>query len=392
MIDDVGSMKKLAIVTSHPIQYNAPLFRLLAERGKIAVKVFYTWGQTEQGFVYDPDFKKAFKWDIPLLDGYEKEFVENISKEPGAGHFKGIKNRDLIQRIDAYDPDALLVFGWSFQSHLQVLRHYAGNKKILFRGDSTLLDEKPGATARKILRRFFLNWVYRYVDVALYAGTANKAYYLAHGLKGSQLIHAPHAVANERFEDTDGVYEIRANEWRKELGISSNEFVFLFAGKLEPKKDPGLLIEAFTSLASSTSRLIIVGNGILEQELKQKAAADQRIIFLDFQNQQQMPVIYRLGNVFVLPSKGPGETWGLSVNEAMASKRAVIVSSKCGCAQDLVSGNGIVFEAGNKRDLQKALLYFAENRNAISQMGNKSFQLIRQFSHEQVAAAIEQTI
>ncbi|HTH31330.1 MAG TPA: hypothetical protein VL946_08255, partial [Lacibacter sp.] len=74
-------MKKLAIVTSHPIQYNAPLFRLLAERGKIDVKVFYTWGQTEQGFVYDPDFKRAFKWDIPLLEGYEKEFVENISKE-----------------------------------------------------------------------------------------------------------------------------------------------------------------------------------------------------------------------------------------------------------------------------------------------------------------------
>ena len=117
-------MKKLAINTSHPIQYNAPLFRLLHERRKIEIKVFYTWGQTESGFVYDPDFKKEFKWDIPLLDGYEKEFVENISKEPGAGHYKGIKNSDLIQRIDAYGPDGLMVLGWSFQSHLQVLRHY----------------------------------------------------------------------------------------------------------------------------------------------------------------------------------------------------------------------------------------------------------------------------
>jgi glycosyltransferase involved in cell wall biosynthesis len=388
----VRSMKKLAIVTSHPIQYNAPLFRLLTERGNVDVKVFYTWGQTEQGFVYDPDFKKAFKWDIPLFDGYEKEFVENISTEPGAGHFKGIKNRDLIQRLDKYNPDALMVFGWSFQSHLQVLRHYKGKVKIIFRGDSTLLDEQPGVSARKIVRRLFLNWVYRHVDVALYAGTANKAYYLAHGLKETQLVYAPHAVANDRFEDTDGVYEARANEWRKELGISPTELVFLFAGKLEPKKDPGLLIGAFASLSAASVRLIIVGNGMLEQELKQKAAADQRIIFLDFQNQQQMPVVYRLGDVFVLPSKGPGETWGLSANEAMACKRAVIVSNKCGCAQDLVNGNGIVFEAGNKQDLQKALLYFAGNRNAISQMGNKSFQLIRQFSHEQVAAAIEQIL
>jgi glycosyltransferase involved in cell wall biosynthesis len=94
----------------------------------------------------------------------------------------------------------------------------------------------------------------------------------------------------------------------------------------------------------------------------------------------------------VLPSKGPGETWGLSVNEAMASKRAVIVINKCGCAEDLVKGNGIVFEAGNKQDLQKALLYFAHNRTPLSQMSNKSLDLIQQFSPEQVAEAIEKIL
>jgi glycosyltransferase involved in cell wall biosynthesis len=385
-------MKKLAIVTSHPIQYNAPLFRLLAERGKIDVKVFYTWGQTEQGFVYDPGFKRAFKWDIPLLEGYEKEFVENISKEPGAGHFKGIKNKDLIQRIDAYDPEALLVFGWSFQSHLQVLRHYAGRKKILFRGDSTLLDEQEGISARKVFRRLFLKWVYRTVDYALYTGIGNKNYYKAHGLNESQLVYAPHAIENDRFADGDGSSQLKANEWRRELGISSVDLVFLFAGKLEPKKDPGLLIECFMLLSMAEIRLIIVGNGVLEYELKQKAGTDKRIIFLDFQNQQQMPVVYRLGDVFVLPSKGPGETWGLSVNEAMASKRAVIVSNKCGCAEDLVKGNGIVFEAENKQDLQKALLYFAHNRTPLSQMSNKSLDLIQQFSPEEVAEAIEKIL
>ena len=142
-------MKKLAIITTHPIQYNAPLFRLLTERSKISIKVFYTWGQTKEGLVYDPDFKKEFKWDIPLLDGYEHEFVENISSNPGAGNFKGIINKDLIERIEQYNPDAILVYGWSFKSHLQVLRWFKGKKKIIFRGDSTLLDEVKGFSLKK---------------------------------------------------------------------------------------------------------------------------------------------------------------------------------------------------------------------------------------------------
>ena len=383
-------MKKLAIITSHPIQYNAPLFRLLTERNKIELRVFYTWGQTESGIVYDPDFKKEFKWDIPLLDGYEKEFVENSSPNPGAGHYKGIMNKDLIERIDRYNPDALLVYGWSFQSHLQVLKHYKGKKNIIFRGDSTLLDEAPGFSIKKTARRFFLKWVYRHVDYALFTGEANKQYYLKHGLTQQQLLYAPHAIENERFFDTNGAYEQKAKQWRSELSIPEQAIVFLFAGKMEAKKDPFILIDSFKALKNEEARLIMVGNGVLESELKQKAANDHRISFLDFQNQQQMPVVYRLGDVFVLPSKGPGETWGLSVNEAMASGRPVIVSDRCGCAIDLVKENGKIFTAGNKEELLMTLQFFCTAK--LSAMGTSSTSIIQSFSINHIATAIENRI
>lgn len=385
-------MKKLAIVTSHPIQYNAPLFRLLTERGKIALQVFYTWGQTAQGLVYDPDFKKTFQWDIPLTEGYAHVFIENISVNPGAGHFRGIQNRDLPARIAAYEPDALLIFGWSFQSHLQVLRHFAGKKKMIIRGDSTLLDEAPGFSLKKLLRRLLLHWVYRHVDYAMYAGQANKAYFLLHGLKEDQLLYAPHAVANERFTDTDGALAQAALRLREQLGIPAGAFVYVFAGKLEPKKDPLLLIEVFQQLEGEDLRLVLTGTGVLEEEAKQRAKKDPRIHFLGFQNQQQMPVVYRLGDVFVLPSRGPGETWGLSVNEAMASGRPVIVSNRCGCAQDLVNGNGIIFEAGSADSLKKALLFFAGSKSAASEMGRKSLALISDFTPAHVARVIEQMV
>ena len=262
------------------------------------------------------------------------------------------------------------MFGWSFKSHLRVLRHYGGRKKIIFRGDSNLLDEVEGFSVKKILRFVFLSWLYRHIDLALYTGVANKQYYLKYGLREHQLIYAPHAVENERFYDTDGRYEQAAAQWRTKLGIAADEKVFLFAGKLEPKKDPLLLLEAFQQLEQQKIRLIFVGKGVLEQALQQKAGNDPRIHFLGFQNQQQMPVVYRLADVFVLPSKGPGETWGLSVNEALACDRPVLVSSKCGCAADLLEQgtNGFIFTAGDISSLKtnmKKIIEFTFTVDAI---------------------------
>src|SRR5437773_3281444 len=102
-------MKKLAVITTHPIQYNAPLFAMLAQRRNVALKVFYTWGKTVLRKKYDPGFNKEIEWDIPLLEGYDYEFLENVAREKGSHHFNGIINPGIIRKITEWQPDALLV-------------------------------------------------------------------------------------------------------------------------------------------------------------------------------------------------------------------------------------------------------------------------------------------
>jgi glycosyltransferase involved in cell wall biosynthesis len=363
------------------------LFRFLSERNIIQLKVFYTWSQSEQGNIFDPGFGIEKKWDIPLLEGYDHCFVHNTSSEPGSHHFSGIKNPSLNDTVKVYQPDAVLVYGWSFHSHLNAMRYFKEKVPVYFRGDSTLLDEPGGWTLKKAARRLALRWIYRHTDKVFYAGQNNRQYFLEHGLKEDQLIFLPHAIDNNRFASPDET-EI---DFRASLNIPGDAICIVFAGKLEPKKDPRLLVECFLSLNMPGTFLVIVGNGILETELKSLAKRRTDIHFLPFQNQQNMPAVYRMADLFVLPSKGPGETWGLAVNEAMASSKAILTSNKCGCSIDLVNPgvNGEVFNAADISDLRLKLQLLLEDKQRLTAMGKESRKIINGWSFEKSASIIE---
>ncbi len=361
---------------------------MLAERKNIDVKVFYTWSQSEAGEKYDPGFSQKVLWDIPLLERYNYSFVNNVSPLPGSHHFKGIDNPTLISTITNWGADAVLIFGWAFKSHLAAIRFFYKKVPVFFRGDSTLLDEEKGF--KQLLRQLVLRYVYSFIDKAFYAGIANEAYFKAMGLKENQLVLMPHAVDNGRFaanvENTTA-----ASTLRQALNISADALVFLFAGKLEQKKQPDLLIKGFLALDSDNTFLIIAGSGELEKSLREKYSTYARIKFIGFKNQQEMPAVYNCCDVFVLPSKGPNETWGLAINEAMAAGKAVIASNKCGAAFDLIDSNknGFVFNYDNLAELSKALNFFVNNRKGAIKMGNAGLEIIEQYSFKQDCIALE---
>lgn len=373
--------KRLAIVSTHPIQYNAPLFRLLAQSGSIELKVFYTWSQAKDS-VADKEFGKEIKWDIPLLDGYDYEFIENISKKPKQT-FGGLVNPSLITAIENWQPDALLIFGWNFSSHFKTMRYFHGKIPVWFRGDSTLLDEKPGL--KTIVRRAVLRYVYSFIDRAFYVGQNNKDYFLAHGLKNCQLTFAPHAIDNARFGDPKAHHEGR--KWRRELGYKDDEIVILYAGKISERKNIisfiSQVINYISQYPKSKLRLLIVGNGNKENDIPNHPSLKR----LDFQNQSKMPLLNTLADIVVLPSKW-GETWGLAINEAMAAGKPVIVTKKVGCARDLVieGKTGFYFDL-ESQDNNIKMFSHLESID-LGKIGQNNTKFISEWSHQSITEAL----
>jgi glycosyltransferase involved in cell wall biosynthesis len=382
-------MKKLAIISSHPIQYNAPLFALMAENGLFELKVFYTWGEESIKPKFDPDFRRVVEWDIPLLNGYQYQFVKNVAKNPGSHHFFGIDNPDLINDLESWGADVVWVWGWSFKSHLKAIRHFHSKIPVWFRGDSTLIDQIHQPKWRRFVRSFLLSWVYKKVDLAFYVGKHNKNYFLNYGLKESELVYAPHAVDVDRFSDWNANLQSQLDQWKSELGIGKVNFVVLFVGKFEFKKYPLFILELAKQIPDKKFKFLLVGDGNLKDQLKADAREDERILFIPFQNQRQMPLVYRLGDVYILPSQGPNETWGLAINEAMASGIPVLASQFCGGAIDLIQENcGSIFALDNVRAVANTIEGWSIDHELYLKMKEEVQKQIQDFSYQKIVDAV----
>lgn len=346
------------------------------------LKVFYTWGHKGAANKFDPDFGKEIEWDIPLLDGYSFEFCENNAKEPGSHHFFGIKNPKIIAQIDNWQPDVIWVWGWAFQSHLRVMRHFKGRVPIWFRGDSTLLDETKVFSIKKIFRYLLLKWVYKHVDKAYYVGTHNKAYYKKFGLNEGQLIYAPHAIDNNRFKFLE-----KNNSDNSNISNINHVFNILYVGKLEPRKNPKFLVNLFKKLDDAFINLTIIGSGPLRKDLELEFGDDRRIHFLGFKNQKELPLFYSKADLFILPSIS--ETWGLAINEALACGIPVAASVYCGGAIDMINEqNGFLF------DPKEGPKPFIEKLKIFRDKGKVDFvaDFEKKFSYKNIIEAVKQNL
>lgn len=381
--------RKLAIVVSHPIQYYSPWFRYINENADLNLKVFYLWnfGTTE---TRDEGFGQSLKWDVPLLEGYSYEFVPNRSPNPGTSSFGGLDNPSLHVAIQSFAPDAVLCYGYAWKSMVSLIRKRPRHLPIIMRGDSHNLVSHAKQSVTTWIKQQFVKHLLHRCNAMLAVGGANKQFYLAKGIDSRRIFLAPHCVDNYRFASARND-ELRIHT-RAKLGVQKDDVVFLFAGKLQMIKRPDLLIEAMQKCECKNAVLWIVGTGELEESLKTRAASNDRIRFLGFKNQKELPEIYNAADCIVLSSES--ETWGLVINEAMNLGCVPIVSDHVGCHLDLVrpGENGWVVKAGSVESLTEAMQAASSDSVRLKRYSERSQEIIKDYSYEAATRGLLQAV
>jgi len=370
----------LAILTTHPIQYQVPLWQALERDGRVPFEVWYL---TDHGTrcSRDRDFGRTFAWDIDTLSGYTHRFLEVDQRATPSSFWRCRLRERLRDRLKASQASALWIQGWQVAAYWQAVREArSAGVEVWLRGESN--DLAPQQRWIRTIKRVRNDWLFRRVDRFFYIGKANRRLYEESGVTEARLYSAPYAVDNDRFAMQAAALRPRRAALREQWGIPDGAFCVLFCGKFIPKKRPLDLVAAARNLIERRAlpklHLLFVGSGVLGGDLRRscRVVFDTEVqrrapriedtnyeatlppaSFTGFLNQKNISQAYVAADCLVLPSDYR-ETWGLVVNEALASGLPSLVSQACGCAEEL-SGCG-TFAPGDIGMLSSKLVRVAQ--------------------------------
>lgn len=382
---------RLAIVASHVVQYQDPLYRLLAAQPDIDVTVFYCDRRGADAF-RDRDMSATVSWDVEhLLTGYRHRFLRNLARFDTARSFLRTVNPGLVPAIMRGKFDAVLfMIGWGTASAwLGFLACLSSGTPFYLSGDSSF--PPPDRTLLQRLRSMILRMLFRRTAAFMVAGRHNADYYRHYGADPRRFFLFPYAIDNERFAAGARLAPPEREAMRAQYGFRPGQVVIAFSGKLIERKDPLTLLDAFAFMRHrDRAALLFIGDGELRPELERSARGDVR--FAGFVNQSALPRHYAMCDVFVLPSLY--EPHGLVVNEAMACGLPVVASNRVGATGDLVRDgeNGFIFPAGNARALAELLDRIVGDDELRARMAARSREIIAGWSFDADVAAVRQAL
>lgn len=359
-------MPKLALVLNEPPPYRIPILNRVAATPDMQLHVIFCCRREPNRF-----------WDLPAMQFDAVYLRERITTVNGRYIHN---NPDVLAALTRFSPDAVIGNGFN-PTHL-----YAMSWCALFRRtyvpmtDGTLQSERGLSKVHVGLRRR----TYRRARTVIAASNGGFALYRHYGVPRSACYRSCLCIDNESFR-------VAIDEHQ------TQEFDFIFCGRLEPGKRPEFAIEVAARCASLLMRkvrLLIVGSGSLEKSLRLRAkayATKVDVVFHGFAKQADLPGLYRSSKVFLFPTEA--DVWGVVANEACAAGLPVIISPHAGAADELVvdKQNGFV----RKIDLEQwadCAATLLSNDGLREAYGQRSRMMIEPYNFDQSAHGIVEAV
>ena len=377
-------------IASHPVQYQAPLFRRMSQQSSIDLQVSYCTLRGAEA-AHDPDFGANIKWDVPLLDGYSWAHVSN--RGSGAESFFGLFNPGLWRLIRDGNFDAVISYVGYVRASFWVALVAAKLSKsaFLFGTDATSLIPRDGRSWKSKAKKYLWPRLFRFADQVIVLSSGGADLMRSLGVPPERITLTPFVIDNDWWMQQSKQVDRAAV--RASWGVSPNDTVIVFSAKLQTWKRPLDLLQAFAEANLPNTFLLFAGTGPLLPQLESEAASlgvASRVRFLGFLNQSQLPAFYTAADLLVLPSEF--EPFGLVVNEAMCCGCAVAASARCGAAGDLVApvDPEFVFPCGDIGVLVKILKDAAADKAHLKSIARAGLAQVQKWSPERnIAGTIE---
>lgn len=310
--------------------------------------------------------------------------------------------RTFSSALEQTKPDVVAINGWNnFGSVIAANCCVRRGIPMVVMSESAHQDEPRTWWKEAIKRR-----IVGLYSAALVGGRRHVEYLVELGMPVDRIFTGYDVVDNHYF--CERARQIRnprlrqgyggqaASEIRNLHGLPEN--YFLASARFIEKKNLPRLISAYAKYRQKSQAdgkapwdLVLLGNGPLKSYLCRLISdlrLQKHVHLPGFKPYDELPVYYGSANAFVHASAA--EQWGLVVNEAIASGLPVIVSDHCGCAPELVNGNGFIFDPSNEDELAARLLEMAslpdEERK---QLGDNSYTIASNFAPERFDEGLE---
>jgi 1,2-diacylglycerol 3-alpha-glucosyltransferase len=291
----------------------------------------------------------------------------------------------LYRVLGHIQPDAMAIAGYGIPTMVAALLWCIWHRKPVIMFSDSKADDAPRTWWRELPKRLILSQY----QGALVAGKPHRRYLAQLGMAETALFSGYDVVDNSAFHPSR--IRSRSNGFSRPFFLAINRFV--------PKKNLLNLVTAYARYRETVGQeawdLVLCGDGELrsriESELDQLAIREH-VHLTGFLEQEDILPLYAHASCFIHASIQ--EQWGLVVNEAMAAALPVLVSTRCGCFEDLVieGVNGFGFEPENVQHLTELMARVSSDQVDLAAMGQASLQQIQKFSPREFAQGLYDAI